>query len=99
VGYSVGSGVRAKLVTALSLGSPLVILFITIGDSGVVMSGEDAPRPYLENLIVLEIKTKKLVRRRNDVPEETPRYSYCNSLYSQCNMCGSTQHTSDRMST
>ena len=22
------------------------------------MSGEDAPRPYLENLIVLEIKTK-----------------------------------------
>jgi hypothetical protein len=26
---------------------------------GVVMSGEDAPRPYLENLIVLEIKTNK----------------------------------------
>jgi hypothetical protein len=23
------------------------------------MSGEDAPRPYLENLIVLEIKTNK----------------------------------------
>jgi hypothetical protein len=28
---------------------------------GVVMSGEDAPRPYLENLIVLEIKTNKQV--------------------------------------
>jgi hypothetical protein len=33
------------------------------------MSGEDAPRPYLENLIVLEIKTNKqtalgLLRRR-----------------------------------
>jgi hypothetical protein len=26
---------------------------------GVVMSGEDAPRPCLENLIVLEIKTNK----------------------------------------
>jgi hypothetical protein len=26
---------------------------------GVVMSGEDAPRPYLENLIVPEIKTNK----------------------------------------
>jgi hypothetical protein len=25
------------------------------------MSGEDAPRPYLENLIVLEIKTNKAV--------------------------------------
>jgi hypothetical protein len=25
----------------------------------VVMSGEDAPRPYLENLIVPEIKTNK----------------------------------------
>jgi hypothetical protein len=25
----------------------------------VVMSGEDAPRPYPENLIVLEIKTNK----------------------------------------
>ena len=27
--------------------------------AGVVMSGEDAPRPYLENLIVPEIKTNK----------------------------------------
>jgi hypothetical protein len=26
------------------------------------MSGEDAPRPYLENLIVLEIKTKQTKR-------------------------------------
>jgi hypothetical protein len=26
------------------------------------MSGEDAPRPYLENLIVLEIKTNKQTR-------------------------------------
>jgi len=26
---------------------------------GVVMSGEDAPRPYPEDLIVLEIKTNK----------------------------------------
>jgi hypothetical protein len=25
------------------------------------MSGEDAPRPYLENLIVLEIKTNKQI--------------------------------------
>jgi hypothetical protein len=26
---------------------------------GVVVSGEDAPRPYLENPIVLEIETNK----------------------------------------
>ena len=28
------------------------------------MSGEDAPRPYLENLIVPEIKTNKQIRRQ-----------------------------------
>jgi hypothetical protein len=28
------------------------------------MSGEDAPRPYLENLIVPEIKTNKQLRER-----------------------------------
>jgi hypothetical protein len=31
---------------------------------GVVMSGEDAPRPYLENLIVLEIKTNKQTNKQ-----------------------------------
>ena len=29
------------------------------------MSGEDAPRPYLENLIVLEIKTNKQTVKTN----------------------------------
>jgi hypothetical protein len=28
------------------------------------MSGEDAPRPYLENLIVLEIKTNKQTKQK-----------------------------------
>jgi hypothetical protein len=31
------------------------------------MSGEDAPRPYLENLIVPEIKTNKQTHRRETV--------------------------------
>jgi hypothetical protein len=51
---------KHKLVTALYLWC-----------CGVVMSGEDAPRPYLEDLIVLEIKTNKQTRRENTNKERT----------------------------
>jgi hypothetical protein len=36
------------------------------------MSGEDAPRPYLEDLIVLEIKTNKQVKSKKRVTAWTP---------------------------
>jgi hypothetical protein len=36
------------------------------------MSGEDAPRPYLENLLVLEIKTNKQIYRLNWDVRELP---------------------------
>jgi hypothetical protein len=42
------------------------------------MSGEDAPRPYLENLIVLEIKTNRaagFLRRSFDSRYNIMRYS------------------------
>jgi hypothetical protein len=58
---------------------------------GVVMSGEDAPRPCLENLIVLEIKTNKQTehkfghsdRRDGLTASHTTRLSACGTRRTQ----------------
>jgi hypothetical protein len=38
------------------------------------MSGEDAPRPYLEDLIVPEIKTNKQYKQTNKTKNKRPRH-------------------------